>query len=214
MRAVARVTQAVIGVISCGCICLGGTQADTRRPMDLDANIAAVKQAFTRLAQQKTYQIETKGISGGVKIDSHIQAQFPDHFHILNRGPNASEFILTPEGSFAKTDADSPWRTVPMSYLSIAESMGAKANEKLLKSMRQVIFMGAANCPGGGANTPAKQYQFETDSSEAKASIRTTITVSNGSGLPCHIRAQQPDAGIDTTASYDYASKFIIRAPQ
>lgn len=201
------------GITNCS-IGLDVARADTRQSVDPDANAAAVKQAFARLAQEKNYQIESKGVSSGVKIDSHIQAQFPDHFHIVNRGANASELILTPEGSFAKTDADSPWRAVPMSYLSIAESMGPKANENLLKSMRQVIFIGTARCPGEAAKIQAKQYQFETDSIEAKAPMRTTITISNDSGLPCLIRAQQAGAGTDTTTSYDYTGKFSIRVPK
>jgi len=184
-------------------------------PRDTELHAAAVKQAFVRLAQVKTYRIETQGSSGANKIDSRIDAQFPDHFHILNRGPNASELILTPDGSFAKTKTNTPWRAVPMSYLSIAESMGAKANENLLKSMRQVTFKGAAQCPGNAANAFAKRYQFETDGgTDAKAPMRTTITIATASGLPCQIRAQQTATGIDTTASYDYTSKFSIRAPK
>ncbi len=204
-------------------------------PSRADLHAAAVKQAFARLAEIKTYRIQIKGSSGGVKIDSRIDAQFPDHFHILNRGPNASELILTPDGSFAKTGADTPWRTVPMSYLSIAESMGAKANENLLKSMRNVTFKGAARCPGNAAKALAKQYQFETDSlaeqatrqnslaeqatrqnsdTDAKAPMRTTLTIATASGLPCQIRAQQNSTGLDTTASYDYTRKFSISVPK
>ncbi len=173
----------------------------------------AVKQAFARLALTKTYRIETSGTVDGTKIDSRIDAQFPDHFHILNRGPNGSELILTPDGSFAKTDAKSPWRTVPMSYLSIAESLGPKASENLLKTMRNVVFKGPARC--ANTDTRAKRYQFETDDgTSTKTPMRTTITIADKSGLPCRIRAQKSATGIDTTAIYDYTSTFIISAPK
>ena len=209
MFAIIRARLLPIYIISCGSLFICTALATSPRGTDLPA--AAVKQAFARLAQVKTYRIETKGSVGSTKIDSRIDAQFPDHFHILNRGLNASELILTPNGSFAKTP-DSPWRAVPMSYLSVAESMGPKANDNLLKSMRQVTFKGAAQCPGAAI---AKQYQFETDSgTDAKAPIRTTITIADASGLPCQIRAQQSATRIDTTASYDYTSKFSIRAPK
>ena len=203
-----------LSALSCGSIFFAAALADHQLRIRVDAN-TAVKQAFARLAQQKTYRIESKGRSGDSKIDSRIDAQFPDHFHILNRGPNPSELILTPDGSFAKTGADSPWRSVPMSYLSIAESMGPKANENLLKSMRRVTFKGAAKCASSsGENVRAAQYQFETDGAAVgEAPIRTTITIAKHTGLPCRIRAQQ-STGIDTTSSYDYTSKFSIRAPK
>lgn len=180
-------------------------------PPGTDVHAAAIKQAFDRLALIKTYRIETQGSIGDAKIDSRVDAQFPDHFHILNRGPNASELILTPEGSFAKTGSDSPWQAVPLSYQSIAESMGAKANENILKSMQHVTFKGAAKCRSDAANGSAKQYQFETG---VKLPIRTTITIAEDSGLPCRIRAQQTETGVDTTASYDYESQFNIRVPK
>ncbi len=204
MRAINWVFSSVIGVF------LAATAlADSG---DAKSSVAAVKQAFARLAQTKSYRVESKGSANGIKIDSRIDAQFPDYFHIRNRGPNPSELILTPEGSFAKTDANSPWRAVPMSYRSIADSMGAKANENLLKSMRNVVFKGAAKCFRPADK--AQQYQFQTDSAaDGKTRMRTTITIAEHTGLPCRIRAQQSDAGIDTTASYDYTSKFSIRAP-
>ena len=213
MFAIIRARLLPIYIISCGSLFICTAMATNPRGIDLPAN--AVKQAFARLAQVKIYRIETKGSMGNTKIDSRIDAQFPDHFHILNRGPNASELILTPDGSFAKTKAHSPWRAVPMSYQSLAESMGPKANENLLKSMRNVIFKGVAHCQGQAANAAAKQYQFETDGgTDTKAPMRTTITIATASGLPCRIRAQQSDADIDTTASYDYQSKFSIRVPK
>ncbi len=188
--------------------------AATASPRGVQSHAADVKVAFAKLAQVETYRIETKGSVGGAEIDSRIDAQFPDHFHIINRGPNASELILTPAGSFAKTGADAPWRAVPMSYLSFAESMGPKANDNLLKSMRNVTFKGIAKCPGDAANALAKKYQFETDSgADTNAPMRTTITIADSSGLPCRVRAQQSETGIDTTANYDYSSKFSIRAP-
>ena len=101
-----------------------------------------------------------------------------------------------------------------MSYLSIAESMSPKATEKLLKTMREVVFKGVANCASPGRTAvAAKQYQFLTES-ETNAVMRTTITIANHSGLPCRIRAQQSEAGIDTTATYDYTRSFSIRAPK
>lgn len=204
-----------LSALSCSSIFFAAALADKPLRIRVDAN-AAVKQAFARLAQQKNYRIESKGRSGDSKIDSRIDAQFPDHFYILNRGPNPSELILTPDGSFAKPDAGSPWRAVPMSYLSIAESIGPKANENLLKTMRQVTLKGVAKCFGGeGAGANAVQYQFETDGGvDAKAPMRTTITISDHTGLPCRIRAQQTEEGIDTTATYDYTSKFSIRLPK
>ena len=214
MCPVTGVLRWVFGLIASASFCLGAALAESPQLGEVDAN-TAVKQAFARLAQQRTYRIETKGKSGDTKIDSRIDAQFPDRFHILNRGPDASELILTPDGSFAKTDTDSPWRAVPMSYLSIAESLGPTANENLLKTMRRVIFKGAAKCPGVAANASAKQYQFETDgSTNTKAAMRTTITIADRTGLPCRIRAEQSEVGIDTTASYDYTRKFSIRAPK
>lgn len=209
MRAVRLALFNVVSVLSCASFLVGTTLAHQH---DAQSNATAVRKAFARLAQEKSYRVESKGSASGVKIDSRIDVQFPDRFHILNRGPNPSELILTPEGSFAKTAANSPWRAVPMSYQSIADSMGAKANEVLLKSMQNVVFKGAAKCsrPAG----KAQQYQFQTDSGNSgKASMRTTITIASQSGLPCRIRAQQSDADIDTTASYDYTSKFSIRAP-
>ena len=211
MRAVMLGVLTVVSVLSCINSIVGTAIADQH---DAKSNAAAVRKAFARLAQEKSYRVESKGSSSGVKIDSRIDVQFPDRFHILNRGPNPSELILTPEGSFTKTDANSPWRAVPMSYRSVADSMGAKANENLLKSMRNVVFKGVAKCfhPTG----KAQQYQFQTDSDSGtgvQASMRTTITIADQSGLPCRIRAQQSDTSIDTTASYDYTSKFSIRAP-
>ena len=212
MSAIVQAGLKRLCLLSCVSLFLCTAMASTPRGADLPAT--AVKQAFARLAQVKTYRIETQGSSGDTKIDSRIDAQFPDHFHILNRDPNASELILTPDGSFAKT-GDSPWRAVPMSYQSLAESMGPKANENLLKSMRHVVFKGEAHCQGQAAHAPAKQYQFETDGdTDSKAPMRTTITIAAASGLPCQIRAQQSDAGIDTTASYDYTSKFSIGVPK
>lgn len=212
MRAVGPALFNIVRVLTCAGFFMGAALAESR---DAKSSVAAVKLAFARLAQTKSYRVESKGSASGVKIDSRIDAQFPDHFHILNRGPNPSELILTPEGSFAKTDANSPWRAVPMSYRSIADSMGPKANENLLKSMRNVVFKGATKCASGDSeNAQAAQYQFETDSAaDGKTRMRTTITIAKHTGLPCRIRAQQRDAGIDTTASYDYTSKFSIRAP-
>lgn len=210
MCAIVPVVLRLLSVLTFSSLFVDTALAESR---DSKSNVAAIKQAFARLAQEKSYRVESKGSSSGVKIDSRIDAQFPDRFHILNRGPNPSELILTPEGSFAKTDANSPWRAVPMSYRSIADSMGAKANETLLKSMRNVVFKGVAKCYRPAGN--AQQYQFQTDSGTgAKASMRTTITIADQSGLPCRIRAQQSDTSIDTTASYDYMSKFSIRAPK
>jgi|GEM_PF-5852566 len=198
-------------VISCASIFICAAMASS--PRDTELHAAAVKQAFASLATVTSYRIETKGSIDGAKIDSRIDAQFPDHFHVINRGPNASELILTPDGSYAKTDAATPWRAVPMSYLSIAESLGPKANENLLETMRNVVFKGPAKCPG--ISEPAKQYQFETDSdTNTEAPMHTTITIANKSGLPCRIRAEQTAAGIDTTAIYDYTSQFSISVPK
>ena len=213
MHAVKRGLLKLANALTCAGFLISTAQAHTHQRVEIDAS-RAVNLAFARLAQEKTYRIETLGSSGGAAIDSRIDAQLPNQFHILNRGPNPSELILTPDGSFAKTDAKSPWRAVPMSYLSIAESMSPKATEKLLKTMREVVFKGVANCASPGRTAvAAKQYQFLTES-ETNAVIRTTITIANHSGLPCRIRAQQSEAGIDTTATYDYTRSFSIRAPK
>ena len=210
MSAAVKAAFKRVKIIACGSLFIYAAMANSR---SAESPEAAVKQAFARLATITSCRIETKGSVDGAKIDSRIDAQFPDHFHILNRGANASELILMPDGSFAKTDATSPWRAVPMSYLSIAESLGPKANENMLKTMRNVVFKGPQKCQG--TNEPAKQYQFETDSdNNTKTPMQTTITIADKSGLPCRIRAQQSAAGIDTTAIYDYTSKFSISLPK
>lgn len=206
-------TNVITSALTCSSFFISSARADAQHRVEIDAS-HAVNLAFARLTKEQTYRIETKGSSGGAAIDSRIDVQLPDKFHILNRAPNPSELILTSDGSFAKTDAKSPWRAVPMSYRSIAESMGPKATEKLLKTMREVVFKGVANCAGPGRLAmDAKQYQFLTES-ETNAVMRTTITIANDSGLPCRIRAQQSEAGIDTTATYDYTRSIRIRSPK
>lgn len=212
MPAAVKAASKTVSTIVCGSLIICAAMANSR---GAELPEAAVKQAFAKLAIITTYRIETKGSVDGAKIDSRIDAQFPDHFHILNRGANASELILTPDGSFAKTDAAAPWRAVPMSYLSIAESLGPKANENLLKTLRNVAYLGPQKCQG--TNEPAKQYTFETDS-DTKTPMQSTMTIADKSGLPCRIRAQQTGTGtgtgIDTTATYDYTSTFSISVPK
>ena len=208
MSAAVKATLKRVSIIACGSLIICAAMANSH---SADLPEAAVKRAFAKLATITTYRIETKGTVDGATIDSRIDAQFPDHFHILNRGANASELILTPDGSFAKTDDTSPWRAVPMSYLSIAESLGPKANENLLKTLRNAVYSGPEKCQG--TNEYAKQYTFETDS-DTKTPMQSTMTIAEKTGLPCSVRAQQTAAGIDTTATYDYTSKFSISVPK
>jgi hypothetical protein len=168
--------------------------------------------AFEKLAAARSYRMESKGQSGDQQIDSRVEIQWPDHFHIHNRVAPKSELILTPDGSFMKSGDSERWLSVPMPVASMAASLDPKASLQMLARMRNLKALGSADCESG---RPGQKFQFSVPSSvNPKHDVLTTVTIANQDSLPCVIRAQQAEERLDTIVHYDFAAKFEIKVPE
>jgi outer membrane lipoprotein-sorting protein len=135
-----------------------------------------------------------------------MRAILPDRFHM--KTPD-TEMIILPNGTWM--NANGQWMQFPMNMSKMIEGYSARAVDEGMASLRDVRVIGTDTVEGCESTVYAYRTEGKFMGVESKSDAEAAVCGSTG--MPVRVVTRDRKGKTEATITYDFTSKFEIRAP-